>query len=318
MYNGKPSFNDIIAAHERISPFVHRTPVMTSVSVNRIAGCNIFFKCENFQKVGAFKYRGATNATLLLTDAEAKKGVATHSSGNHAAALSLAAQCRGIEAFIVMPSNSPEVKIKAVEGYGGNITFCEPTLEARETTLEKVVAKTGATFIHPFNNTNIIAGQGTAAKELLEEVNDLDIMIAPVGGGGLLSGTLISSKHMKPGIKAYAAEPTGANDAWQSFKAKKFIPQTNPQTIADGLRTSLGEVTFGIITRLCDDILCVDDDAIIRAMRMIWERMKIIVEPSAAVPFAAILENPEVFANRNIGVIISGGNVELSALKKIL
>ncbi len=317
MYTGKPSFKDIIAAHERISPFVHRTPVMTSVSVNRIAGCNIFFKCENFQKVGAFKYRGATNATLLLTDAVAKKGIATHSSGNHAAALSLAAQCRGIEAFIVMPSNSPEVKIKAVKGYGGKITFCEPTLEARETTLEEVVAKTEATFIHPFNNLNIIAGQGTAAKELLEEIPYLDIVIAPVGGGGLMSGTLISAKHMKPGIKAYAAEPTGANDAWQSFKAKKFIPQTNPQTIADGLRTSLGEVTFGIITELCDDIFCVDDEAIIRAMRIIWERMKIIIEPSAAVPFAVILENQQVFANKNVGVIISGGNVELSALKTI-
>jgi len=313
-----PVFEDIKAAHERIAPFVHLTPVLTSQSVNKIAGCKIFFKCENFQKVGAFKYRGATNATLLLTEPEAKRGVATHSSGNHAAALALAASRRGIDAHIVMPSNSPEIKVKAVKGYGGKITFCEPTLAARETTLEDVVAKTGAVFIHPFDNPRIIAGQGTACKELMEEHPRLDIIIAPVGGGGLLSGTLISARHMKPGIKTYAAEPLGANDAWQSLKAGTFIPQTNPQTIADGLRTSLSELTFAIIQKNCDDILCVDDNAIIRAMRIIWERMKIIVEPSAAVPFAAILENPELFSGKNVGLIISGGNVELSALKEIL
>ena len=313
-----PVFEDIKAAHERIAPFVHLTPVLTSQSVNKIAGCKIFFKCENFQKVGAFKYRGATNATLLLTEPEAKRGVATHSSGNHAAALALAASRRGIDAHIVMPSNSPEIKVKAVKGYGGKITFCEPTLAARETTLEDVVAKTGAVFIHPFDNPRIIAGQGTACKELMEEHPRLDIIIAPVGGGGLLSGTLISARHLKPGIKTYAAEPLGANDAWQSLKAGTFIPQTNPQTIADGLRTSLSELTFAIIQKNCNDILCVDDNAIIRAMRIIWERMKIIVEPSAAVPFAAILENPELFSGKNVGLIISGGNVELSALKEIL
>ena len=312
-----PVFEDIKAAHERIAPFVHLTPVLTSQSVNKIAGCKIFFKCENFQKVGAFKYRGATNATLLLTEDEAKRGVATHSSGNHAAALALAASRRGINAHIVMPSNSPEVKVKAVKGYGGKITFCEPTLAARETTLEDVVAKTGAVFIHPFDNPRIIAGQGTACKELMEEHPLLDIIITPVGGGGLLSGTLISARHLKPGIKTYAAEPLGANDAWQSLKAGTFIPQTNPQTIADGLRTSLSELTFAIIQKNCDDILCVDDNAIIRAMRIIWERMKIIVEPSAAIPFAAILENPELFSGKNVGLIISGGNVELSALKEI-
>jgi threonine dehydratase len=313
-----PSFEDIKAAHGRIAPFIHRTPVLTSELVDRIAGCTVFFKCENFQKVGAFKYRGATNAVLLLTEREAEKGVATHSSGNHAAALALAARHRGIPAYIVMPSNSPEVKINAVKGYGGIITFCEPTLEARETTLEKVVAETGATFIHPYDNPRIIAGQGTACKELLEKVPDLDIVVAPVGGGGLLSGTLIAARHIKPSLKLYAAEPLGANDAWQSFKAGQLIPQTNPRTIADGLRTSLSELTFSIIQKNCNDILCVSEESIIHSMRIVWERMKIIIEPSAAVPFAAVLDNPDLFAGKKTGIIISGGNAELDALKEVL
>lgn len=313
-----PVFADVMAAHERIARYIHHTPVLTSSAVNGLSGSDLFFKCENFQKVGAFKYRGATNATLLLSEKDAARGVATHSSGNHAAALALAAQRRGIKAHIVMPSNSPKVKIEAVKGYGGIITFCEPTLEARETTLEKVVAETGATFIHPYDNPRIIAGQGTAAKELLEEVPELDVIMAPVGGGGLLSGTLISAKSMKPAIKAYAAEPLGANDAWQSFKAGRLIPQTNPQTIADGLRTSLSELTFSIISKYCDDILCVSEESIIRALRIIWERMKIIVEPSAAVPFAAVLDNPDLFRGKKTGIIFSGGNAELDALKKLL
>ncbi len=309
-----PTFADVQKAHEIVQKYAHRTPVLTSSSINKIVGGNLFFKCENLQKVGAFKFRGACNAVFSLTDEEAQKGVATHSSGNHAAALALAAKMRGIAAHIVMPSNSPEIKKKAVAGYGANITFCEPTLQARENTLAQIVAETGATEIHPYNNFNVIAGQGTAAKEMIEDFGDFDIIIAPVGGGGLLSGTALSAKHLLSACKVIAAEPAGADDAFQSFQSKKIIPSVNPKTIADGLLTSLGERNFQIIMQNVDEIVCVSEEKIVEAMRMIWERMKIIVEPSSAVPLAAILEGKIEIQNKKVGIILSGGNLDLGKL----
>lgn len=309
-----PSFSDIQTAHDRIRPFIHRTPVLTSKSINQIVGAELFFKCENFQKVGAFKFRGACNSVLALSDEEAKKGVCTHSSGNHAAALALAARMRGIPAYIVMPENAPEIKKKAVAGYGAQITFCEPTLAARESTLKKVAAETGATEIHPYNYFNVICGQGTAAKELIEETGQLDILMVPVGGGGLLSGTAISAKAMLPDVRVIAAEPAGADDAFRSFQSKTLQPSVNPKTIADGLLTSLGSITFPIIQNEVDQIVTVSEESIIAAMRMIWERMKIIIEPSSAVPLAAILENKVNVKGKKVGIILSGGNVDLGRL----
>lgn len=309
-----PTFNEISAAHSRIRKFVHRTPVLSSVSVNKILGAELFFKCENLQKVGAFKFRGASNSVFSLDDETALKGVATHSSGNHAAALALAAKMRGIDAHIVMPRTAPEIKKLAVAGYGAQITYCEPTLQAREDTLMKVVEKTGATIIHPYNYAPVICGQGTAAIEFLEEAPDLDIIMTPVGGGGLLSGTSISAKAIKPGIKVIAGEPKNADDAWRSFKSGVLHPSINPNTIADGLLTSLGELTFRIILQNVDDIITVSEENIVKAMRLIWERMKIIIEPSAAVPVAALLENPELFKGAKVGIILSGGNVDLTKL----
>ena len=274
-----PTYSDIEQAHQIVQKYAHHTPVLTSTGINEIVGGNLFFKCENLQKVGAFKFRGACNAVFSLTDEEARKGVATHSSGNHAAALALAARMRGIAAHIVMPSNSPEIKKKAVAGYGADITFCEPTLQARESTLARIVAETGATEIHPYNNFNVIAGQGTTAKELIEDEGEFDIIMAPVGGGGLLSGTALSTKYLLPGCKVIAAEPAGADDAFRSFHEKKIIPSVNPKTIADGLLTSLGERNFAIIMQNVDDIVTVSEEKIVEAMRMIWERMKIIIEP---------------------------------------
>ncbi len=309
-----PTFKDVQNAHEIVKKYAHHTPVLTSSSINKIIGGNLFFKCENFQKVGAFKFRGACNAVFSLTDEEAQKGVATHSSGNHAAALALAAKIRGIAAHIVMPSNSPEIKKKAVAGYGAKITFCEPTLQARENTLAQIVAETGATEIHPYNNFNVIAGQGTAAKELIEDFGEFDIIIAPVGGGGLLSGTALSTKFLLPGCNVIAAEPAGADDAFRSFREKKIIPSVNPKTIADGLLTSLGERNFAIIMENVDDIVTVSEEKIVEAMRMIWERMKIIIEPSSAVPLAAILEGKIEIQNKKVGIILSGGNLDLGKL----
>ncbi|NLF41324.1 MAG: pyridoxal-phosphate dependent enzyme, partial [Bacteroidales bacterium] len=262
----------------------------------------------------AFKFRGACNAVFSLSDQQAIHGVCTHSSGNHAQALALAARIRGIKAYIVMPENAPRVKVEAVKGYGGIITFCEPTLEARETTLLKVIQDTGAIEIHPYNNYYIISGQATSCMELLDEIQGLDIVVAPVGGGGLLSGTALAANYFSPGTKVIAAEPLNANDAWQGFKQKKWIPQTNPQTIADGLRTSLGMKNFEIIQKYVHDILTVDEPTIVKAMRLIWERMKIIVEPSSAVPLGAILSHPETFKDKKTGIIISGGNIDLSQL----
>ncbi len=309
-----PQFEDIVNAHERIKGYVHHTPVFTSSAINRLLGSELFFKCENFQKTGAFKFRGACNAVFSLTDEQAIHGVGTHSSGNHAAALAHAASIRGIESQIVMPSNSPEIKKKAVASYGGIITFCEPTLEARELTLQRIALQTGVEIIHPYNNFNVIAGQGSAAKELLEAFPDLELVLCPVGGGGLLSGTALSVKSLSAKCRVIAGEPSGADDAMRSFKAGYIIPSVHPKTIADGLLTSLGELNYAIICRHVDNIITVSEESIIEAMRMIWERMKIIIEPSAAVPVAVLLENKELFQNLRIGIILSGGNLDLKNL----
>ncbi len=309
-----PTIDDIRKAHQKISEYAHNTPVLSSKQVDQKTGGTIFFKCENFQKVGAFKFRGATNAVFSLNEKEAKKGVATHSSGNHAQALALAAKLRGIPAYVVMPENAPKVKVRAVKSYGAEITFCESTLEARETTLEQVVQKNGATFIHPYNNAQIIAGQGTAAIELLQDHPDLDIIITPVGGGGLLSGTALAAKALKPEIGVIAAEPEQADDACRSFKSGKLIPVQNPDTVADGLRTSLGPLPFSIIQNLVDDIVTVSEESIISAMRYAWERMNVIIEASSAVPLAAIFEEKIDVKGKKAGIILSGGNVDLDHL----
>ena len=309
-----PVFADVESAHQLVRQYAHRTPVLTSSGINKIVGGELFFKCENLQKVGAFKFRGACNAVFSLSKEEARKGVATHSSGNHAAALALAARMRGIAAHIVMPENSPEIKKKAVASYGASITFCEPTLQARESTLARIVAESGATEIHPYNNFHVIAGQGTAAKELIEDAGIFDIIMAPVGGGGLLSGTALSTKFLLPGCKVIAAEPAGADDAFRSFRAKKIIPSVNPKTIADGLLTSLGDRTFAIIMNKVDDIVTVSEENIVEALRMIWERMKIIIEPSSAVPLGAILEGKIDVKGKRTGIILSGGNLDLGKL----
>lgn len=310
-----PVFEDILEAQKLIAPYIHHTPVLTSQSINRITGTEIFFKCENLQKTGAFKFRGACNAILSLSEDEAAKGVGTHSSGNHAAALAHAASLRGIKSYIVMPSNAPEIKQKAVKGYGGEITLCEPTLQARESTLKRLEEEKGITVIHPYNNPKVIAGQGTSALELMTEIQGLDLIMSPVGGGGLLSGTALSVKAINPNCKVIASEPEGADDASRSFHAGYIIPSVNPKTIADGLLTSLGEINFAVIKENVDDIVTVSEQSIIDAMRLIWERMKIIVEPSSAVPLAAFLQqkiDPKIF--KRIGIILSGGNVELSNL----
>jgi len=313
-----PNIDEIQAAYQRIRYTIKRTPVLTCNSINQMVGASLFFKCENFQKVGAFKFRGACNAIYLLSKEEAACGVVTHSSGNHAAALSLAARSRGIPAYIVMPSNSPAVKVAAVKTYGGIITFCEPTLEARESTAEKIIAKNGAVLIHPYNDYRIIAGQATAALELLEDVPDLDYVLAPVGGGGLLSGTALTSKALNPSLTVLGCEPKMADDAYRSKKAGYIIPSENPNTIADGLKTSLGEKTFPIIQDKVDDILLVSEQEIITAMRVIFERMKIITEPSAAVPLAALLAKRVKVDDKKVGLILSGGNVDFSQYFEML
>ncbi len=309
-----PSFRDIESAHQRIKSYIHNTPVLTSASINKMVESDLYFKCENFQKAGAFKFRGATNAVQSLSEEMAKKGVATHSSGNHAGALALAARTRNIKCHIVMPESALPVKVNAVRSYGANITFCEPTLKSREQTLEKVVNKTGAVFIHPYNCFEVICGQGTAAKELVEKVHSLQYILTPVGGGGMLSGTAIAVKAMNPRITVIGAEPLNADDAYRSFKSGKLIPSENPVTIADGLLTSLGDLTFEIIRKKVDDIITVKEKSIIQAMRIIWERMKIIIEPSASVTMSAILENKKMFSNKKTGIIITGGNVDLNNL----
>lgn len=300
----------IIDAHERIRPYVHKTPVFTTSYLDELTGCSLFFKCENFQKIGAFKARGAMNAILTLTPEELEKGVATHSSGNHAQALARAAKVMGVPSYIVMPRTAPSIKKAGVQGYGGKIFECEPTLAARETTLAEVVAETGAIEIHPFDNERIIEGQATAAKELFEQVSDLDIIITPVGGGGLLSGTSLAASFFSPGTRVMAGEPDGADDAYRSMQSGKVEP-SQANSIADGLLTSLSQRTFGIIREHVQDVITVSDQEIKDAMRLVWERMKIIVEPSGVVPFAAILKRSTELRGKRIGIIFSGGNVDL-------
>jgi threonine dehydratase len=287
---------------------------MTSSAIARISGARLFFKCENFQKVGAFKARGASNAVLALDDDAAGRGVATHSSGNHAAALAFAAAQRGITAHVVMPTSAPPVKRRAVVGYGAEITGCDPTLEARESTLEQVVKRTGATFIHAYDHPLVIAGQGTAALELIADVPDLEVVMAPVGGGGLMSGTAVAVAGSRPDIELWGAEPAGADDAFRSLRDGRRHPSVEPRTVADGLLTSLSERTFRILSARLRGILTVSDDAIVLAMRLLWERGKLVVEPSGAVPLAAVLEHGHRFAGRRVGLILSGGNVDLDHL----
>lgn len=309
-----PTLTDIQQAAERIRPYAHRTPVLTCASLNQQVGAQLFLKCENLQKVGAFKFRGACNAVFALSAAEAERGVVAHSSGNHAQALALAAQLRGIPAYIVMPNNAPAVKKAAVAGYGGQITFCEPTLAAREATQAQVVAATGATVVHPYDNDAVITGQGTAVLELLQEIPDLDVVIAPVGGGGLLSGTAIAATALSPRIRVIGAEPELADDAFRSLAAGKIIPSTNPRTIADGLLTSLGSRNFPIIQQHVEQIVTVSEAAIIAAMKFTWERAKIVIEPSAAVAIGVLWERKIDLTSQRVGIILSGGNVDLERL----
>jgi threonine dehydratase len=306
--------DSIRAAHERIRLYINHTPVLTSSRLDDASGASLFFKCESFQKVGAFKARGATNAVFSLDDATARCGVATHSSGNHGAALARAAKLRGIPAHIVMPSNSAKVKVRAVESYGAHVVFCEPTEAARESACADVIAKAGATLIHSFENEDVIAGQGTAVVELLEDMPDVDLVMCPVGGGGLLCGTAVAAKSMLPKIKVIAVEPANADDAAQSFRAGRLIRTKKKFTIADGLRTNVGAPNFVIIQRYVDDIVTVSEKAIVLAMRTIWETMKIVIEPSAAVPYAAILESKIEIGGKRVGIILTGGNVDLDAL----
>ena len=310
------SIEDVRAASERIKGVGHRTPILTSQTLDKMAGRKLFFKCENFQKVGAFKLRGGWNAISMLSDEEAVNGVCTHSSGNHAQAVAFSAMKRGITSYIVMPNNVPDVKRDAVKGYGANITLCEPTLEARKTTLDEIAKKTGAQVVHPFNNPNVIAGQGTAALEMIEELGELDAIIAPIGGGGLMSGTCITTQSLLPEAKLFGAEPAGADDAYHSLKEGKIIPQTNPDTICDGLLTSLGEYTWNILKDHLEAIYTVTDDEVINAMRLIWERMKIIIEPSSATAVAVALKSEfkALEGLEKVGIILTGGNVELAKL----
>jgi len=309
-----PTLQDIQQAAERIKPYAHHTPVLTNESLNQRVNAQVYLKCENLQKVGAFKFRGACNAVYSLSDEKAAHGVCTHSSGNHAQALALAARMRGIPAYIVMPNNAPSVKKNAVAGYGGQIRFCEPTLEARESTLDRIRLDTGANVVHPYNDERVIAGQGTAALELLDSIPELDLIIAPVGGGGLLSGTAIAAKGLKPGIRMIAGEPENANDAYRSLQEGRIVPSENPKTIADGLLTSLGQLTFPIIREHVEQIVTVSEQGIIDTMKFIWERTKIIIEPSAAVAVGVLWEKKIDLSGLKIGVILSGGNVDLEKL----
>jgi threonine dehydratase len=315
MTESAPKRENIQQAHQLIAPYIHRTPVLTSAFLDQLAECQLYFKCENFQKIGAFKARGGLNAVLSLSAQDRINGVATHSSGNHAQAIAYAAAMVGTKAYIVMPDNSPLVKIKAVEGYGALITFCKNTPEDRERTVQEIIGKTGAEFIHPFNNYDVITGQATVARELIEDAGvGLDVIIAPVGGGGLLSGTALSAYYFSPQTKVYAGEPEGAADAVLSFRSGKIEKAPYVNTIADGLLTYLGDKTFPIIREHVSDILTVSDEEIIAAMRFLWERMKIVAEPSGVVSLAAVLKNKALFKDKRIGIIISGGNVDFGKL----
>ncbi len=309
-----PNFDDVIAAHERIRPYIHRTPVLTSEYFNKLTGAELFFKCENFQKAGAFKVRGASNAVFGLDDATAAKGVATHSSGNHALSLSYAAGRRGIPCHVVMPRTAPQAKKDAVMGYGGKITECEPSTSSREAAFAKVQEETGADFVHPYNDPRVIAGQATCSREMLEQVDGLDAVIAPIGGGGMISGCCLTLSTIAPQVEIYAAEPEQADDAYRSFKAGHIIADDAPVTIADGLKVPLKERTWHFVSNHVTDILTASEQEIIDAMKLTWQRMKIVMEPSCAVPLATILKNKDVFAGKRVGVVITGGNVDLDKL----
>lgn len=309
-----PDFEDVKTAHERIKPWIHHTPVLTSGFLDRLTGAQLFFKCENFQKAGAFKVRGASNAVFGLDEKTAAKGVATHSSGNHALSLSYAAGRRGIPATVVMPHTAPQAKKDAVKGYGGVIVECEPSTSSREATFAEVVAQTGAEFVHPYNDPRVIAGQATCSRELIGEVGDLDAVIAPIGGGGMVSGTCLTLSNIAPGVKIYAAEPLNADDAARSFRAGHIIADDSPQTVADGLKVPLKELTWHFVSKHVTDVLTATEDEIVAAMKLTWQRMKIVMEPSSAVPLATILKNKDLFAGQRIGVIITGGNVDMDAL----
>ena len=309
-----PTYDDVLAAHARIAPYIHRTPVLTSSYFNELTGAELFFKCENFQKAGAFKVRGACNAVFGLSDEMAAKGVATHSSGNHALSLSYAAGRRGIPCNVVMPRTAPQAKKDAVRGYGGVITECEPSTSSREAVFAEVQARTGAEFVHPYNDPRVIAGQATCSRELMEQVEGLDAIIAPIGGGGMISGTCLTVSSIAPGVDVYAAEPKNADDAYRSFKAGHIIADDAPETVADGLKVPLKDLTWHFVKNHVTDVFTATEDEIVEAMKLTWKRMKIVMEPSCAVPLATILKNPEVFRGRRVGVIITGGNVDLDKL----
>ena len=309
-----PTFEDVLAAHARIEPFIHRTPVLTSAYLNDLTGAELFFKCENFQKAGAFKVRGACNAVFGLSDEMAAKGVCTHSSGNHALSLSYAAGRRGIPCNVVMPRTAPQAKKDAVRGYGGVITECEPSTTSREAVFAEVQARTGGEFVHPYNDPRVIAGQATCSREFLDQVDGLDALIAPIGGGGMISGTCLTVSNIAPGVDIYAAEPKNADDAFRSFKAGHIIADDAPETIADGLKVPLKDLTWHFVSNHVTDIFTATEEQIIDAMKLTWKRMKIVMEPSCAVPLATILANPETFRGRRVGVIITGGNVDLDNL----
>ena len=309
-----PTYEDMLAAHERIKPYIHRTPVLTSSYFNDLTGAQLFFKCENFQKAGAFKVRGASNAVFGLSDDVAAKGVATHSSGNHALSLSYAAGRRGIPCHVVMPRTAPQAKKDAVRGYGGIITECEPSTSSREEVFARIHAETGADFVHPYNDPRVIAGQGTCSRELMEQTNGLDMVVAPIGGGGMISGTCLTLSHQAPEVQIIAAEPEQADDAYRSFMAGHIIADDAPVTIADGLKVPLKERTWHFVSNHVTDILTASEQEIIDAMKLTWQRMKIVIEASCAVPLATILKNPEMFRGKRVGVIITGGNVDMDKL----
>lgn len=309
-----PSYQDSLDAHARITPHIHRTPILTSRFLNELVGGEMFFKCENFQKAGAFKVRGACNAVFGLSDAEAARGVCTHSSGNHALSLSYAAERRGIPCHVVMPHSAPQAKKDAVRGYGGIITECEPSTTSREAVFAEVQAKTGGNFVHPYNDPRVIAGQATCSRELIEDVLNLDAVVAPIGGGGMISGTCLTLSNIAPEIKIYAAEPDQSDDAARSFRAGHIIADDAPQTIADGLKVPLKDLTWHFVKSHVTDILTASEDEIVSAMKLTWARMKIVIEPSCAVPLAVILKNKHLFAGKRTGVIITGGNVDLDRL----
>jgi threonine dehydratase len=309
-----PTYQDVIDAHERIMPYIHRTPVLTSTFLNELTGAELFFKCENYQKAAAFKVRGASNAVFGLSDEQAARGVATHSSGNHALSLAYAAGRRGIPCYVVMPHTAPQAKKDAVIGYGGQITECEPSTSNREEVFAEVQAKTGADFVHPYNDPRVIAGQGTCSRELVEQVPDLDAVVAPIGGGGMISGTCLTLSNIAPNVKIYAAEPEQADDAARSFRAGRIIADDAPVTVADGLKVPLKELTWHFVSRHVTDIMTASEQEIVDAMRLTWARMKIVMEPSSAVPLATILKNRDVFVGKRVGIIITGGNVDLDRL----